>query len=479
MRIIFTILFSFIFCFGFSQSISAPVGRTYQINTSGQDASGFIVNGFTSETLLTSVGLVNPPAGVTFSITTTAGLSFATGYNSWSNITRISFTGTQSNINNALASLKINTGSSTGNVQISVSTTVNPSGYYYNATNGHFYRPISGTSTYTAAKNASATQTFKGQTGYLVTITSQDEQNFIGANVPGNNIWIALSDRLQEGYWRVDAGPENGTLINIGNYNGNPQAGTYQNWCGGEPNDAGGEDYAVTKWGGGNCWNDLPDGAGWTSGYVVEFGTWSNPSDATFTEYYAANTINMVAVTNTLSGTISIPTLSTLPTVTLYRIVNGSDVLVETKTVSSSGSYSFTLPSQNSTYKLVPNLSVQGITTADFNLAFQEVQNVNTPNNTTSGLVMTGTKQWKAADFNQNGILDLGDSYLILSHVTGFRPSTQVLWFSPTNYDSITKNNFGTIQPVTFFTISVTTSNVTQNIKYCILGDVNLSHSSQ
>ena len=116
MRIIFTILFSFIFCFGFSQSISAPVGRTYQINTSGQDASGFIVNGFTSETLLTSVGLVNPPAGVTFSITTTAGLSFATGYNSWSNITRISFTGTQSNINNALASLKINTGSSTGNV---------------------------------------------------------------------------------------------------------------------------------------------------------------------------------------------------------------------------------------------------------------------------------------------------------------------------------------------------------------------------
>jgi hypothetical protein len=152
---------------------------------------------------------------------------------------------------------------------------------------------------------------------------------------------------------------------------------------------------------------------------------------------------------------------------------------VETKTVSSSGSYSFTLPAQNSTYKLVPNLSVQGITTADFNLAFQEVQNVNTPNNTAPGLVMTGTKQWKAADFNQNGILDLGDSYLILSHVTGFRPSTQVLWFSPTNYDSITKNNFGTIQPVTFFTISVTTSNVTQNIKYCVLGDVNLSHSSQ
>jgi hypothetical protein len=479
MRILITILFLFFSFFGFSQSVSAPVSRTYQINTSGQDASGFVINGFNSETLLTSIGLINPPAGTTFSITTTTGLTFASGYSTWSNITRISFTGTMTNVNNALASLKINTGSSTGNVQISVSTTINPTGYYYNATNGHFYRPISGSSTYTAAKNNSTTQTFKGQTGYLVTITSQDEQNFIGANVPGNNIWIALSDRLQEGYWRVDAGPENGTLINIGNYNGNPQSGTYQNWCGGEPNDAGGEDYAVTKWGGGNCWNDLPDGAGWTSGYVVEFGTWSNPQDATFTGFYAANTTNTVAITNTLTGTISIPSLSSLPTVTLYRIINGSDVLIETKTVSLTGTYSFTLPSQNTTYKLVPSLSIQGINNTDFNLVFDESKNINTPPNTQSGLVMTGTKQWKASDVNEDGVVNMADAYLVAAHITNFRPITKVLWFQPSSYDSITKNNFSSISPVTFFTISVTTSNVTQNIKYCILGDVNLSHSSQ
>jgi hypothetical protein len=279
MKIFLTI---FLFCFAqfvshdfcFAQSVTAPPGRTYQVSTSGQDASGFVINGFTSETLLTSIGLVNPPAGTTFSITTTTGLSFATGYNTWSNITRISFTGTQANVNNALASLKINTGSALGSVQISVSTTINPVGYYYNATNGHFYRPISTTATYTNSKVLAAQQTFKGQTGYLVTITSADEQNFIIANVPQNNIWFALSDRLQEGYWRVDAGPENGTLVNIGNFNGNPQPGTYQNWCGGEPNDAGGEDFAVTKWGGGGCWNDLPD---WSNPYVIEFGTWSNP----------------------------------------------------------------------------------------------------------------------------------------------------------------------------------------------------------
>ena len=461
----------------FGQSITAPPGRTYQISTSGQDASGFVVSGFSSETLLTSVGLVNPPSGTTFSITTTTGLSFATGYNTWSNITRISFTGTQANVNNALASLKINTGATLGNVQISVSTTVNPTGYYYNATNGHFYRPVATGATYTNAKTLSTQQSFKGQTGYLVTITSADEQNFIIANVPQNNIWFALSDRLQEGYWRVDAGPENGTLINIGNYNGNPQPGTYQNWCGGEPNDAGGEDYAVTKWGGGGCWNDLPDN--YSCAYIVEFGTWANPADQTFTGFYSANTTNTVAITNTLSGIVTIPAgLSSRPLLTLYRVVNGVDQLVDYKTVATNGTYTFTLPQQNSTYKLVPSLTVQGITSADFDLAWGEAQNINTPSNTVSGLVITGTKQWKAADVNKNGILDLGDAYLVAAHISGFRLISETLWFNSTDYDNINKTNFGTISPVLFFTVNVITSNIVLNIKYCVLGDINLSHSS-
>jgi hypothetical protein len=460
----------------FGQSITAPPGRTYQVSTSGQDASGFVISGFTSETLLTSVGLINPPSGTTFSITTTTGLSFATGYNTWSNITRVSFTGTQANINNALASLKINTGATLGNVQISVSTTINPAGYYYNATNGHFYRPIASGATYTDSKILAAQQSFKGQTGYLVTITSADEQNFIIANVPQNNIWFALSDRLQEGYWRIDDGPENGTLVNIGNYNGNPQPGTYQNWCGGEPNNSGGEHYAVTKWGGGGCWNDLPN---WSNPYVIEFGTWSNPADQTFTGFYSANTINTVAITNTLTGTVTIPAgLTSRPLLTLYRVVNGSDVLVDYKTVATNGTYTFTLPNQNSTYKLVPSLTIQGITSADFNLVWLEAQNINTPDNTAAGLVMTGNKQWKAADVNENGVLDLGDAYLISTHNSGYRLINKVLWFTATNYDLITRSNFNTINSVTSFTLNVVTSNITQNIKYCILGDVNLSHSS-
>ena len=462
------------------QSITAPPGRTYQVSTANQDASGFVINGFGSQILLTSIGFVNPPTGVTFSVTTTTGLSFTTGYNSWTNQTRLSFTGTQTNINNALASLKVNTGSTLGNVQISISTTVNPTGYFYNPINGHFYRPVSTPATYDNSKALSAGQTFKGQTGYLVTITSANEESFIITNVPQNNIWFALTDRAQEGFWRIDAGPENGTLIKTqnGQTAGNI-VGQYNNWCVGEPNNAGGEHFAVTKWGGGSCWNDLPGNVSWSNPYIVEFGTWTNPADATFTDFYTANTTNVVAITNNLTGTVTIPaSLSSRPLLTLYRVVNGVDQLVDYKTVAINGTYTFTLPNQNSTYKLVPSLNVQGITSADFDLAWGEAQNINTPNNIQAGLVMTGTKQWKAADINQNGILDLGDAYLVAAHNSGFRLISQVLWFNPTDYDNITRLNFNSINPVASFTINVVTSDITQNIKYCILGDVNLSHSS-
>jgi hypothetical protein len=196
------------------------------------------------------------------------------------------------NINTALSSLKVNTGSVRGNVALSVAATVNPTGYYYNGVNGHFYRPITTTNTYTGARAAAEATTFKGQTGYLVTITSADEDAFIFNNVPQTNIWFALTDELTEGRWVIDAGPEKGTVIKTANgqLNGNIQ-GQYNNWAGGEPNNSGNEDYAVTKWGGGSQWNDLPN---WSNPYVIEYGTWTNPDNATFTEFYT----NSVTHTN-------------------------------------------------------------------------------------------------------------------------------------------------------------------------------------
>ena len=271
---------------GFGQSVSAPDSKSFTPSTTGQDASGFVLSGFSSTaTLLTSISLINPSAGTTFYLDRLDGLTPASGFTLSGNKTRLVVTGTMANINIALANLKVNTGSVVGNVQLSVAATVNPVGYFYNGVNGHFYRPISTTATYTNARTLASQQTFKGQQGYLVTITSASEDQFIFNNVPQSNIWFALTDEVTEAQWKIDAGPEAGTLIKTANgqLNGNIQ-GQYNNWAGGEPNNSGNEDYAVTKWGGGSQWNDLPNH--FSCAYVVEFGTWTNPDDATFTEFY-------------------------------------------------------------------------------------------------------------------------------------------------------------------------------------------------
>jgi hypothetical protein len=291
-KLIVTLLFLLTSFLGFGQSVSAPDSKSFLQSTNGQDASGFNLSGFSSTaTLLASISLVNPPAGTTFNLTTTTSLTAASGFTLSGNKTRLVVTGTMANINNALSSLKVNTGSVRGNVQISVAATVNPTGFFYNGTNGHFYRPISSGTTYTNARAAALNTTFKGQQGYLVTITSADEDAFIFNNVPQSNIWFALTDEVTEGRWVIDAGPERGTVIKTSNgqLTGNI-VGQYNNWASGEPNDWGGnEDYAVTKWNG-SQWNDL--GNGHNNPYVIEYGTWTNPDDATFTEFYTNSVIH-------------------------------------------------------------------------------------------------------------------------------------------------------------------------------------------
>jgi hypothetical protein len=290
MKQILVTLFLLISFLGFGQSVSAPDPKSFIVNTTGQDASGFELMGFSStETLLTSISLVNPPSGTTFYLNTTTGLTAASGFTLSGNKTRLVVTGTMVNINAALTSLKINTGSITGDVVLSVAATVNPTGFFYNGTNGHFYKPITTTNertTYTNARARSLLTTFKGQTGYLVTITSADEDAFIFANVPATNVWFAATDEVIDGTWVIDAGPEKGTVMKTqnGQLNGNIP-GVYNNWAQGEPNGANGsENYAVAKWNGAASWNDLSNN--WNNPYVIEYGTWTNPDDATFTEFY-------------------------------------------------------------------------------------------------------------------------------------------------------------------------------------------------
>lgn len=355
----------------YSQTVNSPAATAYPQSTANQQVSGFAVSGFNSTaTLLVTVGLVNPPSGTTLRLNTTSGVTASTGYSLASNFTRISFTGTQANINTVLASLRLNTGSIPGNVYIAVTATENPVGYYYLPSNGHFYRPMTwpsgvsgGDAAYLTVKSNASATSFKGQTGYLVTITSLDEQNFIQANVPSSNILIALTDRLQEGVWKWDAGPEAGTTIKTAN-SGGEVAGQYNNWCGGEPNNWGtGENYAVTKWGGGNCWNDYGPAAslfpGSVGGYVIEYGTWTDPANQTFTDFYTGFVTHQISCSpatspaaptgtngsRSLAGTVTISaTAQSGSTVDWYANSTGGNVLTGGLGVSS-----FTTPSISST----------------------------------------------------------------------------------------------------------------------------------
>jgi hypothetical protein len=286
----------------FAQGITPPSSRVIDANASNVDAGDFVISWpNNTEDLLVSLSL-DYQNGATMSFPSTTGISRAYGFNSWNSVTSIVFFGKRDNINTALAAMTLSMGSIKTAVRINLEISSYDPGYTYNPVNKHFYRYISGVVSYATAKANAGTYNFKGKTGYLTTITSQSEQDFLNNNIVGNNIWFALTDVASEGYWRIDAGPENGTLIKTqnGQITGNI-AGFYNNWCGGEPNDASNEDYAVTKWSGGTCWNDVNGTNSNVAGYIVEISD-DFPAGSGYTGVYNSFVVHNNDVTYTLQS---------------------------------------------------------------------------------------------------------------------------------------------------------------------------------
>lgn len=183
--------------------------------------------------------------------------------------------------------------------------------------NGHFYYFISLSSalTWNQAVAGASAQSYFGRHGYLATITSQGENDFIAQKTQGVG-WIGAEDIGRKngesatnnpaaGDWRWVTGPEglqdNGKGLPLWNgYNPGSSVGAYANWASGEPNNYSGSEQVAHIFGPGSNsgkWNDYPldwnvNGYPYVNnvqGYVLEFG--GMPTDDTSIQISTTKTI--------------------------------------------------------------------------------------------------------------------------------------------------------------------------------------------
>lgn len=192
--------------------------------------------------------------------------------------------------------------------------------------------------------------------------------------------------------------------------------------------------------------------------------------------YSSSGTVSII--TETITGTVTIPSgLSTRPQLNFYLVENGTETLLQTITVSTTGTFTLNPTKYNSTYKIVPSYTAT-ITSNDFNLIFDESKNENTPTNLLPGLVLNSGIKMKSADIDEDGKVTIVDAYLVAVNISGVKTFNKVLWFLSTDFNTITSSNFNTINSVNYFTVNFGTTSTTLNIKYIVKGDADLSHSS-
>ena len=225
MKFIFTTFFLIIFfstkavysaSFTFPSTLTTNTSDFVLLSETGTTPS---VSGFSTDVLIT----ITATAGFV-KITTVTGLEQINGFcgytadNSSSepancsndNRTEIGFEGTQAEVNNALATLSFKGDGSTSSATISVSAT--PTGASYNPVNGHYYRAIAATDIEWDDARAAAksdAQKFNGLRGYLVNITSAQENAWIKDKI-STNAWTGGSDSGTERIWKWMDGPEAG-----------------------------------------------------------------------------------------------------------------------------------------------------------------------------------------------------------------------------------------------------------------------------
>ncbi|MCF8163675.1 MAG: hypothetical protein K9J78_07480, partial [Polynucleobacter sp.] len=172
----------------------------------------------------------------------------------------------------------------------------------FNPANGHYYQAVSDNVTWTQALEYAGQQYYQGLKGYLVTITSSEENEFVhksvvnasditgwGSDSGYQGIWLGASDSGTEGVWKWMSGPETNTVFaeSSGFQNIEAEIGQFSDfhapvYDGSNPS----YDYVVSQVHTTEdviFWDDVPENIGATgvwgpqlygtgAGYVIEFG---------------------------------------------------------------------------------------------------------------------------------------------------------------------------------------------------------------
>jgi len=231
MKFIFTTFFLIIFfstkavysaSFTFPTALTTNTSDFVLLSETGTTPS---VSGFSTDVLIS----ITATAGFV-KITTVTGLEQINGFCGYTadssseptdckdnDRSEIGFEGTQAEVNNALATLSFKGDGSTSSATISVSAT--PTGASYNPVNGHYYRAIAATDIDWDDARAAAksdAQKFNGLSGYLVNITSAQENAWIKDKI-STNAWTGGSDSGTERIWKWMDGPEAGQTYTCAN----------------------------------------------------------------------------------------------------------------------------------------------------------------------------------------------------------------------------------------------------------------------
>jgi hypothetical protein len=320
----------------------------------------------------------------TVKVTTTTGLTAVTGYASanWTaGAAELAFDGTQAQLNAALATLAAQ-GTSVGSTP-TIAVAITPAGAAYSPTTGHYYELVASNVTWRQARclakysnatyssgayNASTgnctasgalvRRTSNGLNGYLATVTSAEENQFITTKIGNSSAWIGGSDIAAEGSWRWMDGPEAGLRYFIdgtcsdglsGDCASADAGARYNFWNSGEPNDSSSNEDAVQILSGGTGrWNDLPSDSG-TLYYVVEYGDdgGTEPARGSATAT-GTNVDTLTLATGTLVGTHAVG-----GTTLTYGIQTGVD---GGTTVSRTGTYgTLVVTKATGAYTYTPN----------------------------------------------------------------------------------------------------------------------------